>query len=322
MKANEIFSASELRSWTQPSDVRGWLAVLTDWSLIGMGLFACAKWPFIWVIVPAMALIGGRILALGILMHECAHRSLFRTRALNDWVGNWLCAYPTWQDLPRYRAHHLRHHALSGTPDDPDLDLVTAYPASPRSLVRKFLRDLFGITGLKRVIGLLAVDFGFYEYTVSGVSSEVPGAMERSWAEVLRVGVSHLYGVVSTQLIFFGVLWLLGEPWLYGVWAGAYLIFLSVWVRIRSMAEHAVTEMHPDPLRSTRTTLTGGFGGGLARLSVAPHRVNFHLEHHLIMTVPYFRLPALHRELLARGVLERGVLAPSYWAVLRAMVRR
>ena len=46
-----------------------------------------------------------------------------------------------------------------------------------------------------------------------------------------------------------------------------------------------------DPLRNTRTT----HASWLERLFIAPNRVNYHLEHHLLMTVPYFRLPRLHR---------------------------
>ena len=35
-----------------------------------------------------------------------------------------------------------------------------------------------------------------------------------------------------------------------------------------------------------------------------PHRVNYHIEHHLYASVPHYNLPALHRELAGRGLLE------------------
>ena len=56
-----------------------------------------------------------------------------------------------------------------------------------------------------------------------------------------------------------------------------------------------------------------------ARMTVAPHAVNFHVEHHLLMTVPWFRLAALHRLLAARDALPAGSLSPGYGAVLRAV---
>jgi fatty acid desaturase len=320
-----VFSREEAREWSRASNLRGFLAVGTTWSLV-IAAFTLFGWVtelrdsgrvsfFLWGLcgVGSLVILGGRQLALGILMHEAAHRSLFASRRLNEWVGRWLCAYPTWQDLGRYRTHHLRHHRLAGTAQDPDLDLVTAYPTSAASLLRKFLRDLAGITGLRRVFGLLLIDFGFYEYTVSGLKAKVPGARERSFAQILECGLRNLYGVIFTQVMGFLLLWSLGRGTLYGLWVVAYLVPFSIFVRIRSIAEHAVTEQDPSPFRHTRTT----YARFWERLTVAPHRVNYHLEHHLLMSVPYFRLPAFHDFLKKRGALGGAQLEPSYVAVLR-----
>ena len=46
---------------------------------------------------------------------------------INDFVGEWLCARPIWNDLQKYRVHHVRHHAKTSTPDDPDLSLVSGF---------------------------------------------------------------------------------------------------------------------------------------------------------------------------------------------------
>jgi fatty acid desaturase len=52
-------------------------------------------------------------------------------------------------------------------------------------------------------------------------------------------------------------------------------------------------------------------------LLIAPNRVNYHLEHHLLMTVPHYRLPEMHRLLAARGVLTRACVETGYASVLR-----
>ena len=54
-------------------------------------------------------------------------------------------------------------------------------------------------------------------------------------------------------------------------------------------------------------------------MTVAPFRVNFHLEHHLLVAVPYFRLPKLHRLLKERELLQE---APGYADVLRTVSAR
>jgi fatty acid desaturase len=78
--------------------------------------------------------------------------------------------------------------------------------------------------------------------------------------------------------------------------------------------------MVPDPadeLRQTRTTIARWW----ERIFIAPNHVNYHLEHHLLMTVPHYRLPRLHRLLRERGVLADACLTRGYRDVLRlAMV--
>jgi len=325
----DTLSKNELRGLLKTSDAQGWLALGTTWGLIA-GAFALAAvfpGPVSWLI--SGMVIGGRQLALGILMHDCAHRSLFRTRALNDWVGAWLCASPTWQDLSRYRPHHLRHHTAAGTERDPDLALVSAYPATRESLFRKFLRDITGISFLRRVVGLLIMDAGYIEYTVAGENKPVADAGKRSVSQVLATLLRNFGPVVMTQLVLFAMLRQLGHAELFLLWVGAWAIPFSVFVRIRSIAEHAGTELTPaehagteltpEPARHTRTTLANW----AARLTVAPHHVNFHLEHHLLILVPQHNLPRLHRLLRERGYYTRtrGYLARGYIEVLRAMIK-
>jgi fatty acid desaturase len=61
--------------------------------------------------------------------------------------------------------------------------------------------------------------------------------------------------------------------------------------------------------RNTRTTRAGW----LARLTVAPLHVNYHQEHHLMASVPYYRLPLMHRLLQDKLTLPA---APGYLEVL------
>lgn len=324
-KITDYLQREELRAFTQASDFRGWLAVGTTWAMIATSFGAVAwawagdwegpaKWAGAAVVgAAACVILGGRHLALAILMHETAHHSLFRTRWLNDWVGLWLCAAPTWQDLRRYRPHHIKHHRYTGTPQDPDLDLVTAYPVSRASLARKFARDLLGISGARRVYGLLLMDAGFIGYTVSNRVERLP---KIGWSTRAALLVRNTGPVVVTNLVLAGLLWGLGWGWLYGLWVLSYLTTFSLFLRIRSIAEHACTELTPDFLRNSRTT----HASWIARLTVAPHRVNHHLEHHLMMTAPYFVLPRLHQVLRERGALSGGFVASSYSQVVRGAI--
>ena len=35
-----------------------------------------------------------------------------------------------------------------------------------------------------------------------------------------------------------------------------------------------------------------------------PHKVNYHIEHHLYPSVPFYNLPECHREMKSRGLLD------------------
>jgi fatty acid desaturase len=286
-------SREELGPLLEQSDLRSWISIAVDWGIIAASFALVAVWPNPLTVIAALFLIGARQLGLAVMMHEASHRTLLRDRRFNDWVGNWLCAYPIWSDLHPYRPYHLQHHAKTGTREDPDLGLVAPFPITARSLRRKVWRDLSGQTGWKFARAAFARTFG--------------RARENPQARAAAIGVA------VTNALLFGVLALLGHPWLYLLWAGAWLTTHTLVTRIRAIAEHALTPDAPEPRGRTRTTVARAW----ERLLLAPNRVNFHLEHHLVMTVPHYRLPALHRLLRERGVLEDACVDVGYWRVLR-----
>ena len=290
-------SRAEIQELVAHRDVMSWLSIAINWGTIFASMALVAAWPNPLTIALALLLIGTRQLGMAILMHDAAHRALFSNRRLNDWVGNWLCAYPIWTDVLPYRPYHLKHHAKNYTAEDPDIGLVRPFPTTRASLKRKIVRDLTGQTGWKRVKATLKRDLGVSQ-----------GRQSRTFG-----GVRNLRGVTITNAALFLVLLAAGHPMLYLLWVVAWLTTYRLVTRIRSIAEHGMVPDRLDPLRNTRTVLASWW----ERLLLAPNRVNFHLEHHLLMTVPHHNLPALHRLLRARGAIDEACLAPSYAALLR-----
>ena len=291
-------SREEIRELLTLRDWRSWVSIAANWGVIGAAFALVAVWPNPLTVLVALFAIGARQLGLAVLMHEAAHRTLLKNRRWNDWVGNWICAYPVWSDLRPYRPYHLQHHAKTWTAEDPDLPLATPFPITRSSLRRKIWRDLSGQTGWKRLRATLRRDLG------------------RSQGRVRRnfdAGLEALGGVVLTNIVLLGVLTLVGHPALYLLWVGAWLTTYSLVMRIRSIAEHGMVPDPGDDLGNTRTTL--------ARLwehfFIAPNRVNYHLEHHLLMTVPHYNLPRMHRLLRRRGALEAACVTRGYGEILR-----
>ena len=122
-----------------------------------------------------------------------------------------------------------------------------------------------------------------------------------------------LRGVLVTNGVLLGILTLLGTPALYLLWVGAWLTTYSLVMRIRSIAEHGMIPDRLDPMRNTRTTRVNP----LERLVMAPHGVNYHLEHHLMVAVPHYNLAKMHAMLRERGRVDDGCVANGYAEVLR-----
>jgi fatty acid desaturase len=309
------FTHDEIRELRAVSDLRGALSLAVNWGLIAAAMVGVALSPALLLplVVPlALFVIGGRQLGMAVLMHDAAHRTLFRRREWNDRLANWLAAYPVYLSLELYRPYHLQHHARTGTDDDPDVGLARGWPVSRGSMRRKIARDLTGVTGIKRLIEqtsfLIATARG-NQPSRSDVLSFVGGGS----AADARIAI---VGTALWQLVLLAICTAAGHPLLYLLWAGAWLTTYSLCMRIRSIAEHAMTGDPANPLANTRTVLAGPW----ERIFVAPNRVNYHLEHHLLMTVPHHNLPRLHTLLQQRGLLEGACLASGYREVLARMV--
>jgi fatty acid desaturase len=305
----EQFTADEIRELRAVRGHRAWLTLFVNYGLIAASMALVAYLPNVFTVVLALFIIGARQLGFAVVMHESAHYTLFKNRKLNDFVGNWLAGYPIYLGASMYRAHHLEHHAKTWTDGDPDLSLATAFPVSKASMARKVMRDLFGITGLKKLIGttyLVIKVIGGQEID----SGTLPMRMER------RPAIRMLVGTVLTNVTLLGVLWALGHPLLYLLWFGAWMTTNNLVARIRSIAEHAVVPDPTDPMGQTRTVRAGW----LERLLIAPNCVQYHLEHHLVMTVPHYNLPKFHAMMRERGLLEGACVADNYAQVLRAAV--
>ena len=283
-----MLTLDELRHLRRTSSLRGAGLVLHAWGVIAAAMALCVWWPAPLVLGAAIVAIGSRQLGLAVLMHEGGHWLLFPRGTINTEVARWLCGFPIWSDLGRYRRQHHLHHRYTQQPEDPDLGMVGWYPARRRALVWAALRDLSTWTFFVAVLTW-------------------PG-----WREP-RMMWKRLRGPLASNAVILGALCAAGHGELYLI---LWLLPLATWyqllIRLRSIAEHAVVSDDVDPLRHARTTAAGL----LARALLAPYWVNYHLEHHLLIFVPCWKLSEAHALLLAKGYGPRMEVAFGYANVL------
>src|SRR3954447_3944628 len=118
---------------------RNGVSVVSVWMQI-VGVAALAVWldnPIVWVV--AFLLMGRAHAQVAALMHEAAHRLLFRNRKLNDFVGRLIVGFPALTPIYLHRGGHKAHHRQEFGPDEPDVPLYRGYPIARSSLRRKLV---------------------------------------------------------------------------------------------------------------------------------------------------------------------------------------
>jgi fatty acid desaturase len=271
--------------------------------MIAAAILLVAVWPnpLSWLV--AVMIVGTRQLGLAILMHEAAHGGLSTNKAVNEFVGQWLCAVPIGADLASYRAYHLAHHKFTQQPEDPDLSLSAPFPITKDSYRRKAIRDLTGQTFVKQRLPLLLSLFERSARDEAVTRASFVASGQEKMARFLA-----LNGLILVLFDLAGV-----GVWFFGIWLVGMASWLSLVTRIRNIAEHACTSTGEDPFSHARTTLANP----IERALIAPYWVNYHAEHHLFMYLPCYRLAQAHRLLVAKGLIKRMDVRPGYLDVMR-----
>ncbi|QPH54994.1 fatty acid desaturase family protein [Pontivivens ytuae] len=305
--AKQFLSSEDIRPLAERSNITGALLLLHCYGIIAAAIALFALWPNPLTFLLAVMLIGSRQLGLAILMHEAAHNALFRNRKVNEFAGRWLCGHPIMADMVAYRHYHLTHHRFTQTEKDPDLKLSAPFPTTRASLIRKFVRDLTGQTGVKQLVGQIVV---WMQLAGDHDAVEAAEAEEKMAQAFKGLSFGTSLAVNAGIIVALG---LVGDWW-WGLafWLLPLLTWLQLVLRLRNIAEHGATEASDNPLQNVRTTLAGP----LWRLFVAPYWVNYHLEHHLVMHMPAYNLPKLHKLMVEKGYGDKMRVAPSYWKVL------
>ncbi|HWB62560.1 MAG TPA: fatty acid desaturase family protein [Chitinophagales bacterium] len=312
---HQYLSNDEIKLIMQKSNWKAAFEIFHTWGWISFAFALVGFFPNPVTVIISLFILGGKQLACAIILHDCSHDSMFTSRKVNNFVGNWFGAYPILHDVKKYRPYHLQHHMHTGLADDPDLSLTKGYPTTAFSMVRKFFRDFFGLSGAKANTGVVLMQLGFMKYALNG-TAEWLSQKGRSFFTMLKTGAANLAGPIAANLIMFGILFACGKPWLYFLWPGALLTTFNFSLRVRSMAEHSMVEDRTNPHKNTRTTYANFF----ERILFAPHHVNYHAEHHLCMGAPSYNLPFMHKLLLQRGYFNQGALEKNYWGIVKKAI--
>ncbi|HEY1797113.1 MAG TPA: fatty acid desaturase [Stellaceae bacterium] len=224
--------------------------------------------PFWYLLIPAMTLYGLTLVAMFAPMHECTHRTAFRSAAANDAVG-WVAGLLSFNNATYYRYYHSWHHRYT---QDPARDPELMFPRTKNRAA--YLREISTIGFWHR----RAID---YTRLALGLA-RLPFLPERARRAVA-------ISVLCQLALYAGALAAIAA----GFTAPLYFVFLPSllampFLRLYLIAEHTLCSHDQNFLTNTRTTLT------VFPVRLLMWNMPFHAEHHLFPAVPFHRLPALH----------------------------
>ncbi|MEM6835150.1 MAG: fatty acid desaturase family protein [Pseudomonadota bacterium] len=298
----------EMKQLSKITPWRTTAALVFDWAAIFISAWAAQESGAWWAYACAIVVIAGRLHALAGLVHDFAHYHYIKNKKRSDLIGNIFAAWPLLITVESYRNNHLAHHRHTNLDKDPDWQAKLGvkkftFPMAPGAAIRLFLSYFVGIGALDDMRSALKRIH---------VAADKPALTEK----LLRIGFySLVVGAITAlglwqQVLFF--------------WVLPFFTLFFFFMYVRSVAEHFGSSMdHGHELGASRTVLPAWWEGWL----FSPHNLNYHLDHHLYPTVPFYRLKALHKALMTnpnyasqahithgymRGLLgELGVIKPS-----------
>jgi fatty acid desaturase len=282
-----------LRTLSARSDVKGALRTVGHYAAVivfaVLILQIASIFGPIWA-VPLFVAQGFFVAFLFMPLHETAHKTAFKTRALNLAVGN-LSAFAIMLPYEYYCLFHFDHHRYTQDPDrDPEL-IVGPKPISDTELAIAY-------SGLLHLGGRVRL---MLKHALTGKVS-VPWISELKRAGIVREARVYLAGYVLLLLMSL----ILDTAML--LWAWILPLLLGQFIlRPYLYSEHTGCERNRSAFDNTRTTYTSAFVRWFA------WSMPYHVEHHAYPSVPFHALPKLNG-LIAERIVFGG---HGYRAVTR-----
>jgi fatty acid desaturase len=285
---------------TRRSPWRATAAVLHDLAVLALAIsVGLYFWPNPIILLICVVVIGTRQHALFVIAHDAAHYLLYPNRLLNEIVGR-ACAMLQGLSMCTYRVIHRMHHNNLYGELDPDTALHGGYPRGKAYLVKKLLKDLSGITAWKT--------YAYFLGGAPGLNTATNVALRPldDTSEKLRNDARHDRNAVIAFHVMALILFTASGylPQYLVLWVLPLVTVVQAILRLRAIAEHGATTDFSSPLTAARTNVAPAWLEWL----IFPHHVNYHIEHHLYASVPHYNLPALHRAMAERGMLESAEL--------------
>ena len=257
-------------------DLPGWINTISYFSLLIIsGYIAFLSWNTWWAI-PCFFVYGTVYSFSNARWHEYGHRAVFKSRKLNDFFYE-ISSFIAFFEPNSWRWSHTHHHSRT---IHLSVDYEIQVPRPP-SLLDLFLWDMFGI---KRVYFELKKIILHSVGLITPIAKDcVPEKIISRMIWTSRIYIAMLLITIFSAFYlnsFLPIMFIL-TPQLYG----------SPLLQLTTMLQHGGLKANSwDHRENTRTLYMNRIFGWLLYMNM-----NYHIEHHIYPTVPFYNLPKLHK---------------------------
>ena len=269
---SKLIPKDKLKPFLQRNNTSGLIHLSMHLGLILLSGILISISPNIFIKILLMIVHGSFIAFLYAGLHECIHKSAFKNKRLNEFVGYFI-GFVLMRSFLNGRYRHMAHHTFTQHPEkDPDkVDFPTSY--------LEYLKHITSFTVWIRIIDNL------FRHALGIINKSekdyIPESEIKSLILESRMMIIGYFIILSFSLYlsttFFLMYWLLprilGEPFL----------------RLVRMVEHTGKDETADMIHNTRTSFPSAF------LKFLYWNMPYHVEHHLYASVPFYRLPKFHK---------------------------
>ena len=293
------------------SDYKAWFHTTLYYSiLILTGYIVYLTWGS-WYSIPALFIYGSVYACSNARWHEYGHRTVFKTRKLNDYFY-YISSFIAFFEPISWRWSHANHHSKTR---HIDLDLEIADPR-PTNLWILFFTEFFGYYRVKaELIKIIKHSFRKFEISKDDenklfIYDLIPEreVNKMVWSSRIFLLIMLLTLVVSLLTKSFLPIFLIVTPQIYG---GPILWILA-------FTQHAGLKFDSfDHRETTRTIILGPILG-----TFLYSNMQYHIEHHACPQIPFYNLPKFHQIIKDQLPRSNNGLIDAYKEIIPAIIKQ
>ncbi|MCA3325101.1 MAG: fatty acid desaturase [Roseomonas sp.] len=281
MTIAKYIGSSEFHELSRPNDLRAGIDLLVRLSLF-VGLLAAIiasfpTHPFLSIIVWYLFALQLSFWGYAGLGHEAFHKKVFSNKKLNAWLFVF-CSAVTWSNGAFFERSHLYHHKNTFAQDD-----FEAHSEQSWSWINLVAYASIDFRLMKRRVLYAALNTVGYFPNLTKIQDKSIVSSARSILLINALFLLSVYALSDSLLI-------------------TTIVFLSPFSgtllnKVLAKAQHHNLDAFKSdgPLAHSRTVILPKLIGFLYA------NMNYHAEHHLAPSIPYYNLPRLHKILHEGG---------------------